>query len=104
MIYNVFSICLSRDEFHAEPVGALVEVVEQALAISFFVVVLALAGVFLALGAQRVDQTQTRELVTGGGTVFGLSMRERNRQKYAPKADCLVRKAAAFGPGLRLDA
>ena len=66
----VFSSGLSRDELHAELIGALVEVVEQALAIPFFVVVLALVGVFLALGEQRVD-TQTRELVSGGGHGLG---------------------------------
>ncbi len=56
----VFSSDLSRDELHAELVGALVEVVQQALAIPFFVVVLALVGVFLALGEQRVDQSNAR--------------------------------------------
>lgn len=58
----VFPGGLSRDELHADLVGASVEVVVQALAISFFVVVLALAGVFLAFGAQRVDQTKRASL------------------------------------------
>lgn len=46
-------------------VGTLAEIVENALAIPFLVVVLALVGVFLALGEHGADQTN--EFVGGSG-------------------------------------
>ena len=61
---------LDGDHLHAELGGALRQSSQHALAVAFFVVVLALVGVLLALGQHRVDHA--RELVGGGGDGLGL--------------------------------
>ena len=66
-------------ELEAEFFGALGEVIHDSLAITFLVVVLALVGVFLALGQHRVDQSC--ELVGGGRDGLGLTIREHMRLK-----------------------
>lgn len=50
----------------------------QALAVALFEVLLALVGVFLALGQHRVDEPC--QLVRAAVTAFGLSIREHKRR------------------------
>jgi hypothetical protein len=65
----VFSSDLGGDELYAQFVGTLAEAVENALAIPFLVVVLALIGVFLTLGEHGV--AQPGEFVSGSGHSLG---------------------------------
>ena len=58
------------DEFHAHLFGALGQVVEHALAVTFLVVSLALIGIRLALGQHGVDQA--RQFVRGRSHGLGL--------------------------------
>ena len=81
------------DHLHAELGGALRQGTQHALAVALLLVVLTLIGVLLALGQHRVDQP--RQLVGCGGDGLGLSMREHILRKYAPRADLLLRSAAA---------
>ena len=53
----------SGDEFHTQLVGTLGELPQDSLAVAFLIVVLALIGVFLALGQHGVDQP--RQIVGG---------------------------------------
>lgn len=59
-----------RDEFHSHFFPALGQLAQHSLAIAFFVVVLALTGVFRAVGEYRANQP--RQLLCGGGHRFGL--------------------------------
>ena len=76
-----------RNEFHAELLGAAVEVMQHPLAV-------ALLAVVLAFGEHGVDQSG--QIMSGGGDgAMVKSMRELSRRKYAPSADWLERNAAA---------
>ena len=55
---------IDRDHLHAEFGGALRQRPQHAFMVALLVVVLALAGVLLALGEHRVDQPG--QLVSGG--------------------------------------
>ena len=57
------------DELHAQLLSALGQVAQHPFAIALFVVVLALVGVFLALGKHGVDEP--RELVGRSGDGLG---------------------------------
>ena len=57
------------DELHAQFVGAQSELAQDPVAVSLFVIGLALVGVLLALGQHRVDQPS--QLVGGGGDGLG---------------------------------
>ena len=86
---------------HAKLFGTLGEVVHDALAVTFLVVLLPLVGVFLTLGEHCVDQP--RQLVGGGRDGFGfvhtrahapeirpqcrLAGKQRGRTRNAPKFD-----------------
>ena len=67
---TILSGLRNRDELHAELFGALGQVMHDALAIAFLVIVLPFVGIFLALGEHRVDQP--RKLVRRSGDGLGL--------------------------------
>lgn len=65
-------------ELHAHGLGPLSEVVQHALAVPFFEVILPPVGVFLPVGEHGVDQAAS--LCAAAVTALGLSMRAHIRR------------------------
>ncbi len=63
--FGALSELFGGNEFHADFFGALSELPEYAFAVALFVIILALVGVFFALGLHGIDQAG--ELMGGGG-------------------------------------
>ena len=78
----VSSSVWNRSELEAELFGALGQMMHDVLAIASLVVVLALIGIFLALGEHRVDQS--RELVGRGGDCLCLTHAPEVRTQCRP--------------------
>ena len=94
LVFGFLGRLFGGDESHAQFVGAQGQLAHDPFAVSLFVVLLALVGVFLALGQHHVDQP--REFVgRSGDGARAKSILEHMRLKYAPSADWLVRSAAA---------
>ena len=71
MIFNEFlDGWFDGDESHAHFVGTLIELAQDPFTVAFLILVLALVGVFLALGQHGVDQP--RQLVGRCGDRLGL--------------------------------